>query len=107
MARGRFTTTYDSELLRLVREKAEREGLDGASTVIEEALRMYFTTMDVEAWEKQLSGGWFKKLIICNGHVVFESVRIRKQLRYNPGFHNHEVLSERGWKKVHGQRERG
>jgi hypothetical protein len=43
---------------------AKQEGLEGVNAIIERALELYFTSIQSEAWEKSLSSGWIKKLVI-------------------------------------------
>lgn len=45
MARVKYTTNLDDELLRLAKEKAEACDMDGANAVIEAALRLYFANI--------------------------------------------------------------
>lgn len=101
MERIRFTTTIQEDLLNKAKEKAAKEGLEGANAVIEEALRIYFANCSVEVWEKTLQGGWLKKLILRPDKIVFESIRIRKVSRkYNPKYYSSQTLEPKGWKKV-------
>ena len=101
MTRERFTTTLESSLLNLAREKAEAEGLPGVNAVIEKALQLYFANCAVEVWEKALQGGWLKKLTIRRDKVVLENIRsrhIRRNVRsryYAPDF-----LEADGWKQT-------
>jgi hypothetical protein len=100
MSRVKYTTTIDEELLNKAKTAAATEGHDGANAIIEKALRMYFANCSTEVWEKPLNGGWLKKLIIRSDKVVFESIRIRKQLRYSPKYYTDKALEVKGWKKV-------
>jgi hypothetical protein len=101
MARERLTTTLESSLLALAREKAAAEGLAGVNAVIEQALRLYFANCAVEVWEKSLQGGWLKKLTIRQDKVVLENIRsrhIRRNIRsryYAPDF-----LASDGWRQT-------
>jgi hypothetical protein len=101
MARVRFGTTIDRDLIHMAKEKAEQNGLDGANAVIEAALRLYFANCATEVWEKTLTGGWIKKIIVRPGKVVIESIRSRKvRSRYNPQTFSDDSLTPKGWKKV-------
>ena len=101
MAREKFSTTLESSLLNLAREKAQAEGLSGVNAVIERALQLYFANCAVEVWEKALQGGWLKKLTIRQDKVVLENIRsrhIRKNVRsryYAPDF-----LASNGWRQT-------
>jgi len=49
--------------------------LSGANAIIERALELYFTSIQCEVWEKSLSSGWIKKLVLkgilfCTKHQV-------------------------------------
>jgi hypothetical protein len=101
MARVKYTTNIDRELIALAKEKAQAEGLDGANAVVEAALRLYFANCATEVWEKTLHGGWIKKIIVRPGKVVIESIRSRKvRSRYNPKAFTDETLTPRGWTRV-------
>ena len=52
MARERFSTTLESTLLALAREKAEAKGFAGVNAVIERALQFYFANCAVEVWKR-------------------------------------------------------
>lgn len=100
MSRVKYNSTIEEELLNKAKTAAAREGHGGANTIIEKALRMYFANCFTQVWEKPLNGGWLKKLIIRSDKVVFESIRIRKQLRYNPKYYTDKALEVKGWRKV-------
>lgn len=101
MSRVKYTTNIDSELLEKAKKKAEIEGLDGANAVIEEALHLYFANCTVQVWEKPLSGGWLKKMIVRPKKVVIECIRSRKvKERYDPKYYTCDTLEPKGWKKV-------
>lgn len=101
MARVRFGSRIDADLIRMAKEKAEQDGLDGANVVIEAALRLYFANCTTEVWEKRLTGGWVKKIIVRPGKVVIESIRSRKvRSRYNPQTFSGDSLAPRGWTRV-------
>jgi len=78
MTREKFTTTLDTDLLNLARQKAAAEDLPGVNAILEKALRLYFANCSVEVWEKALQGGWFKKITIRNDRVILENIRSRK-----------------------------
>ena len=101
MAKVKYTTNIDGELLRMAKEKAEQDGLDGANAVVEAALRLYFANCATEVWEKRLTGGWIKKIIVRPGKVVIESIRSRQVCsRYNAKAFTDETLTPRGWTRV-------
>ena len=97
----RFNTTVDSDLLEKAKETAFHEGLEGANAVIEKALRLYFANYGVTVWEKELQGGWVKKLVVRPDKVVFQSIRQRKVSKsYNPTCFSDEALETKGFKRV-------
>ena len=100
MARVRFTTTIDEILLRVAKDKAEKEGLDGVNSVIERALRVYFSNCGVEVWEKKQNDGCIDKLILRPQKTVFESVRERRILDHSSKCCSASVMESQGWKKV-------
>lgn len=101
MTRVKYTTNIDRELLTLAKEKAQAEELDGANAVIEAALRLYFANCQTEVWEKRLTGGWIKKIIVRPGKVVIESIRSRQvRSRYNQTAFTDTTLVPRGWTRV-------
>lgn len=101
MARVRFGTRLDRDLIAMAKGKAEQDGLDGANIVIEAALRLYFANCATEVWEKQLTGGWIKKIIVRPGKVIIESIRSRQvRARYNATAFTDETLIPRGWTRV-------
>ena len=101
MSRVKFTTTIEGDLLEKAREAAQAGGFEGVNTVIEEALRIYFANCTAEVWEKELQGGWVKKLVVRPGKVTFESIRCRKvKTSFNPTQFTSEALERRGWHQV-------
>jgi hypothetical protein len=100
MSRVKYQTTIDEGLLAVARDQAKKEGLEGANAIIERALRMYFANCSTQVWEKPLNGGWLKKLIIRTDRVVFESIRVRKLLKFSPKYYTDEALEVKGWKRV-------
>jgi hypothetical protein len=101
MPRVKYTTTLDETLLKLAKEKAKLDGLDGANSVIEAALKLYFANCTTEVWEKRLDGGWIKKIIVRPSRVIIESIRSRQvRSRYNPNAFTDEVMQPKGWTRV-------
>lgn len=99
MTREKFTTTLDSRLLNLAREKMAGDGLPGVNVILEKALRMYFANCSVEVWEKPLQGGWLKKMTIRNDKVILENIRSRQIKRKSP-FFTTTLLETNGWKQT-------
>jgi len=62
--RAKITTTIEEALLNKAKALAKQEGLSGANAIIERALELYFTSIQCEVWEKSLSSGWIKKLVL-------------------------------------------
>ena len=101
MPRVRYSTNIEESLLSKAKEFSASHGLDGANAVIEDALRIYFANCNAEVWEKNLSGGWVKKMVMRPDKVTFESIRSRKVLqRYNSKHYTPEALLLKGWKQV-------
>ena len=101
MSRVRYTTNIEEELLNKAKRKAIVYGLEGANAVIEHALRMFFSNCDTTVWEKVLSGGWVKKLVVRDDRVTFESIRSRKVLgSYNPRYYSDDALEGKGFRQV-------
>lgn len=101
MSRVKFTTTIDTDLLAKAKEHAVSEGFSGTNELIERALGLYFANCEVQVWEKPLKGGWFKKLAVRPGKVVFESIRTRRTWkRFNSKQYTPEVLEQKGWERV-------
>jgi hypothetical protein len=101
MSREKFTTTLESMLLNLAREKAAAEGLPGVNVIIEKALQMYFANCSVEVWEKALQGGWLRKLTIRQDKVVLENIRSRHiKKKSNSRYYTPDFLESKGWKQT-------
>ena len=101
MSRVKITTTLDEELLLKAKDVVAVQDLDGVNAVIEKALRLYFANCTVEVWEKVLSGGWVKKLVIRPDRITFESIKSRKvNKRVNPNSYSSDTLESKGWKRV-------
>lgn len=100
MSKEKFTTTLDTVLLNMAREKAFADGLPGVNVIIEKALRIYFANCSVEVWEKPLQGGWLKKLTIRQDRVVLENIRSRhiKKNSYSR-YYASDSLESKGWEK--------
>jgi len=80
---------------------AKQEGLEGVNAIIERALELYFTSIQSEAWEKSLSSGWIKKLVIQGNSILYENIKCRKTLEnYRPEEYTQQVLETKGWKKI-------
>jgi hypothetical protein len=74
---------------------------DSLTSVIEEALTVYFANYKAEVWEKPLNSGRVKKLVIRENKVTFESIRCRKVYnRFNPKYYTSEALESRGFTRV-------
>jgi hypothetical protein len=98
MAREKFTTTLDTTLLDLARQKAAAEDLPGVNAILERALRMYFANCSVEVWEKGLKDGWLKKLTIRNDKVILENIRSRHiRKKSSPQYYSSDFLTSKGW----------
>ncbi|EGO61773.1 hypothetical protein [Acetonema longum] len=101
MARIKFHSTLDGELVAKAKQKARMDGFDGTNAVIEEALRLYFANCAVEVWEKPLEGGRLQKMTVRPDKVVMECIQSRQvRTEYNPQFYTDATLEPRGWKKV-------
>jgi metal-responsive CopG/Arc/MetJ family transcriptional regulator len=98
--RVKITTTIDEELLAQAKDIVKHEGLEGANTIIERALKLYFSnTQDV--WEKTLQSGWVKKIIIQKNRIHFENIKSRKSFSaYRAADYTEEALLARGWQRV-------
>jgi len=95
--RVKTTTTIDKELLHSARSLAKEKGLEGANAIIERALELYFSKSDsLEVWEKTLSSGWIKKLIIQGDSILFENIKYRKNITNSrPENYTEETLISR------------
>lgn len=101
MSREKFTTTLESSLLNLAREKAAAEGLPGVNVIIEKALQVYFANCSVEVWEKALQGGWLKKLTIRQDKVILENIRSRHiKKKSHSRYYAPDFLESNGWKQT-------
>lgn len=101
MAKTKYTTNINADLLAMAKAAAEAGGLGGANEIIEKALQLYFTNCGTQVWEKSQNGGWLKKLIVRPGKVVIECIRSRKvKEKYNPKYYTCETLEPKGWRKV-------
>lgn len=99
--RSKITTTIEEALLNKAKTLAKQEGLEGANAIIERALELYFTSIQSEVWEKTLSSGWIKKLILLGDSILYENIKCRKTLEnYKPEEYTQESLQAKGWKKV-------
>ena len=99
--RTKITTTIEEAILNKAKALAKQEGLDGANAIIERALELYFTSIQNEVWEKSLSSGWIKKLILQRDSILYENITCRKSLEnYKPEDYTQDVLESKGWKKV-------
>jgi hypothetical protein len=99
--RTKITTTIEEAILNKAKALAKQEGLDGANAIIERALELYFTSIQNEVWEKSLSSGWIKKLILQRDSILYENIKCRKTLEnYKPEDYTQDVLESKGWKKV-------
>ena len=98
MSREKFTTTLDTVLLDMARQKAVADGLPGVNVIIEKALRIYFANCAVQVWEKPLQGGWLKKLTIRNDKVILENIRSRHiKKKSQPQYYTSDFLESKGW----------
>jgi|LSQX01.3.fsa_nt_gb hypothetical protein len=101
MSREKFTTTLESSLLQLAREKAAADGLPGVNVIIEKALQLYFANCSVEVWEKALQGGWLKKLTIRQDKVILENIRSRHiKKKAHARYYAPDFLESNGWKQT-------
>jgi hypothetical protein len=99
--RARITTTIEEALLNRAKDLAKKEGFDGANAIIEKALELYFSSSPKEVWEKSLSSGWIKKLVLQGDSILYENIKCRKTLeRINPEDYTEEALHLKGWKKA-------
>jgi hypothetical protein len=99
--RSKITTTIEEVLLNKAKTLAKQEGLEGANAIIERALELYFTSIQSEVWEKSLSSGWIKKLMLNGDSVLYENIKCRKTLEnYKSEDYTQEALESKGWKKV-------
>ena len=98
--RLKITTTIEEGLLNKAKTLAKQEGLEGANAIIERALELYFTSIQSEVWEKSLSSGWIKKLVLKGDSILYENIKCRKTLEnYKPEDYTQGTLKNKGWKK--------
>jgi hypothetical protein len=99
--RAKITTTIEEALLNKAKALAKQEGLSGANAIIERALELYFTSIQSEVWEKSLSSGWIKKLVLKRDSILYENIKCRKTMENcRPDDYTPESLKAKGWKKV-------
>jgi hypothetical protein len=99
--RTKITKTIEEVLLNKAKALAKKEGLEGANAIIERALELYFTSIQNEVWEKSLSSGWIKKLVLKGDSILYENIKCRKTLEnYRLEDYTRESLQAKGWKKV-------
>lgn len=103
MARIKFTTTLDENLLALAKEKSPH----GANEIIEQALRFYFRNASVTVWEKSINteddnnDKHFQKLILRSNRLVLETVQDRTTIKkYDKESVCPKSLKLGGWSKV-------
>jgi len=98
--RTKITTTIEEAMLNKAKALAKQEGLEGTNAIIERALELYFTSIQSEVWEKSLSSGWIKKLVIQGNSILYENIKCRKNLEnYRSEEYTQQVLETKGWKK--------
>jgi len=108
VARIKFTTTLNEDLLSLAKHKASLlDGSYGANEIIEQALRFYFRNSSVTVWEKSISteadnkDKHLQKLILRSNRLVLEHIKERTVIKkYDPDAVSPTVLREGGWAKV-------
>ena len=108
MARMKFTTTLDENLLALAKHKASLlDGKYGANEIIEQALRFYFQNASVTVWEKSVNtedddkDKHLQKLILRSNRLTLEHIKERTIIKkYDPNAVSSQVLKEGGWSKV-------
>lgn len=101
MSKVKIVTSIDESLYSAAKARASLEGSTVISGVIEDALRLYFSFDSVQVWEKELEGGWMKKLVVRPGKVTCESIRSRTVINVNdPKYYSDEALQGKGWKNV-------
>jgi len=70
--KARYTTILEEDILNKTKERAKEEGC-GGNAIIEKALRLYFSSyLPNQIWEKELSSGWIKKIILLDDSILFE-----------------------------------
>lgn len=99
--RVKTTTTLDKKLLAEAKGLAKKQGLEGANAIIERALELYFSSIDNEVWEKTLTSGWIKKLVLQGDSILYENIKCRKTLKtFNTEDYTERALESKGWKRV-------
>ena len=87
-------------MLNKAKALAKQEGLEGTNAIIERALELYFTSIQSEVWEKSLSSGWIKKLVLQGESILYENIKCRRILEnYKLEDYTQEALETKGWKK--------
>lgn len=87
-------------MLNKAKALAKQEGLEGVNAIIERALELYFTSIQSEVWEKSLSSGWIKKLVIQVNSILYENIKCRRILEnYKSEDYTQEALETKGWRK--------
>ena len=95
--RAKITTTIEEVLLNKAKALAKQESLEGANAIIERALELYFTSIQNEVWEKSLSSGWIKKLVLKGDSILYENIKCRKILEnYRQEDYTPKVLQTKG-----------
>ena len=99
--KARYTTILEEDILSKTKERAKEEGC-GGNAIIEKALRFYFSShLPNQIWEKELSSGWIKKIILLDNSILFENIKCRKSINnFRSDEYTEEALKSRGWKKV-------
>jgi len=98
--RTKITTTIEEAMLNKAKALAKQEGLEGVNAIIERALELYFTSIQSEVWEKSLSSGWIKKLVIQVNSILYENIKCRRILEnYKSEDYTQEALETKGWRK--------
>jgi hypothetical protein len=108
MARVRYSTTLDEDLLTMAKHKASLlDGVYGANEIIEQALRFYFRNASVTVWEKSINteddnnDKHFQKLILRSNRLVLETVQDRTTIKkYDKESVCPKSLKLGGWSKV-------
>jgi hypothetical protein len=108
MARVRYSTTLDEDLLNMAKNKASLiDGLHGANDIIEQALKFYFRNASVTVWEKSINteddnkDNHFHKLILRSNRLVLETVQDRTIIKeYDKESVSPQSLKLGGWSKV-------
>jgi hypothetical protein len=99
--RVKITTTIEETLLNRAKTLAKEQGLEGANAIIEKALELYFSSFLNEIWEKSLSSGWLKKLVLQGDSILYENIKCRKTLNgFKSEDYTKEALKLKGWKRV-------